>query len=130
MCCLGCAIFGITEVPTDGVDFDTGEISDSGTYSDTPTQPAAASPTPGGTAAYVPPPPSTQAGASAQTSTPDMEQGQAPTTDATPTTTIPEPSTETLPSQTTPADLLDVEQGQQPADNKDSAMQNSLHELD
>jgi hypothetical protein len=130
LCCLGCAIFGITEVPTDGVDFDTGEISDSGTYSDTPTQPAAASPTPGGTAAYVPPPPSTQAGASAQTSTPDMEQGQAPTTDATPITTIPEPSTETLPSQTTPADLLDIEQGQQPADNKDSAMQNSLHELD
>jgi hypothetical protein len=59
-----------------------------------------------------------------------MEQGHAPTTAATPTTTIPEPSTETLPSQTAPADLLDVEQGQQPADNKDSAMQNSLHELD
>ena len=25
MCCLGCAIFGITEVPTDGVEFDSGD---------------------------------------------------------------------------------------------------------
>ena len=25
LCCLGCAIFGITEVSTDGVEFDTGE---------------------------------------------------------------------------------------------------------
>jgi hypothetical protein len=25
LCCLGCAIFGITEVPTDGIDFDSGE---------------------------------------------------------------------------------------------------------
>ena len=25
LCCLGCAIFGITEVPTDGVEFDTGD---------------------------------------------------------------------------------------------------------
>ena len=111
-------------MPTDGVDFDTGEISDSGTYSDTPTQTA------GGTAAYVPPPPSAQTGPSAQTSTPDVEQGLAPTTAAAPTTTIPEPSTETQTSQAAPADLLDVEQGQEPADNKDSAMQNSLHELD
>merc|ERR1712151_666931 len=27
LCCLGCAIFGITEVPTDGLEFDTGEYS-------------------------------------------------------------------------------------------------------
>lgn len=25
LCCLGCAIFGITEVPTDGVEFDSGD---------------------------------------------------------------------------------------------------------
>ena len=28
LCCLGCAIFGITEVPTDGVDFDTGDFDE------------------------------------------------------------------------------------------------------
>lgn len=27
LCCLGCAIFGITEVPTDGVQFDTTDYS-------------------------------------------------------------------------------------------------------
>lgn len=31
LCCLGCAIFGITEVPTDGVEFDSGDqLNDSG----------------------------------------------------------------------------------------------------
>jgi len=28
LCCIGCAIFGITEVPTDGVEFDTGQETD------------------------------------------------------------------------------------------------------
>lgn len=27
LCCLGCAIFGITEISTDGVEFDTGDAS-------------------------------------------------------------------------------------------------------
>lgn len=45
---MGCAIFGITEVPTDGVDF----ASDFGyTNADTPAQPMAAP--------YAPPPPNT-----------------------------------------------------------------------
>jgi hypothetical protein len=63
-------------------------------------------------------------------STPDVEQGTAavPATAAPPQTTIPEPSSEAQSTQTPSTDLLDVEQGQ--AENKDSAMQNSLHELD
>ena len=37
--CLGCAIFGITEVPTDGVEFDTGEFGgESNSESVAPTQ--------------------------------------------------------------------------------------------
>lgn len=126
MCCLGCAIFGITEVPTDGVDFDTGDISGSAT-SDT----AGASATGGTATAYVPPPANAQSAAPQPSTTPDMEQGSAtapaggePTADP----TIPKPS---QPSQPPTADLLDVEQGQPPpAENRDSAMQNSLHELD
>jgi hypothetical protein len=50
LCCLGCAIFGITEVPTDGVVFDTGDFA----YSNAEQQTAASPPT---AAPYIPPPP-------------------------------------------------------------------------
>ena len=127
MCCLGCAIFGITEVPTDGVDFDTGELSDSGTC-ESPMHAAASATT--GTAAYVPPPPEAAPAEAPQTSTPDVEQGQ--TASESTSTTIPKPAQpQPEPAQPPAADLLDIdiEQGRA-SENQDSAMQTSLHELD
>lgn len=47
LCCLGCAIFGITEVPTDGVEFDAADLSE------TPT--AESSPVNAPQSAYTPP---------------------------------------------------------------------------
>jgi len=111
-------------VPTDGVDFDTGTLSDSGT-ADSPLHAATA-----GAAAYVPPSANAQtAAASSTTSTSDVEQGQATTTAPNTTSTTISEAAQSQPSQSPPVDLLDVEQGK-PAENKDSAMQSSLHELD
>uniref|UniRef100_A0A7S1UVB4 J domain-containing protein n=1 Tax=Grammatophora oceanica TaxID=210454 RepID=A0A7S1UVB4_9STRA len=63
LCCIGFAIFGITEVPTDGVEFDTGEDTDVESPSAAsyvpPAEAAAATPTapPTTTATSVPPTP-------------------------------------------------------------------------
>ena len=65
LCCLGCAIFGITEVPTDGVDFDTGDFTLGATGGSVPaqatTQPYVAPPAQATTEPYVAPPPPTVA---------------------------------------------------------------------
>jgi len=59
LCCIGCAIFGVTEVSTDGIDFETGDFAyqnaEEGKAPGTGTSeatPAASQPV------YVPPPPS------------------------------------------------------------------------
>jgi hypothetical protein len=119
LCCLGCAIFGITEVPTDGVEFDTGELSDSGTQETSPT----AGTGPAGVS-YAPP--------SVQ---PDLEKGEtAAPTSATATPTIQEPlqpHDEPPPSQP-PADRLDnVEQGNpKNVDELNVSLWSEIHELD
>jgi len=39
LCCIGCAIFGITEVPTDGVEFDTEGFTDDAELPNSPSSP-------------------------------------------------------------------------------------------
>lgn len=128
-------------MPTDGVDFDTGEISDSGTTSDSPMHGTAASTAASGTAAYVPPPASAQPSPviPQPSGAPDVEQGTTTTTavpeTTTPSTTIPEPAQSQPSSQEPPkVDLLDdAETGQAAAPVEkftDEPMQTSLHELD
>lgn len=77
LCCLGCAIFGITEVPTDGVDFGADGNFDY-THADATTTttapPAAAQPAAAATPVYEPPIPS-------QDTTPVVPQQAQPTVD-------------------------------------------------
>ena len=54
MCCLGCAIFGITEVPTDGVEFDVSDFAYTNAEEGKATPGTTTSPV------YVPPPPEQQ----------------------------------------------------------------------
>ena len=70
LCCLGFAIFGITEVPTDGVEFDTGEFGgDSNTDMEqaSNTNAAATAPVANTNNIYTPPPSGAQ---------PDLESGR------------------------------------------------------
>ena len=93
LCCLGCAIFGITEVPTDGIEFDTGDFGDASTEAG----PAAA---PVGT--HYEPPAAEESSAEPEP-VPDLEAGKA-TSNA--PVLIPNPPQATLTSA--PAvDLLD-----------------------
>jgi hypothetical protein len=118
LCCLGCAIFGITEVPTDGVDFDTSDFGYSSTNN------AGQSPAPTPTAApYIPPPPPSSDVATEQsgaTLVPETGQGDSNTGSS----AISPPTAETA-----PVDLLnDAEQGQisPPQETKSG----ELHDLD
>mmetsp|Transcript_12611 Transcript_12611/g.34971 ORF Transcript_12611/g.34971 Transcript_12611/m.34971 type:complete len:582 (-) Transcript_12611:6987-8732(-) len=95
LCCLGCAIFGIQEVPTDGVEFDTAEFGYGGGTSATEMPPARSSvhyaPPPAATPSPVivmPPPPSS--------SEPEAQQPSK--------STIPVPVAAPAPQ---PVDLLD-----------------------
>jgi hypothetical protein len=102
LCCLGCAIFGITEVPTDGIDFDTSDFGYSSTNN--AGQPAVPTPT---AAPYIPPPPPSADVATEQpaaTLAPETGQGDSNTGSG----AIPTPTVESA-----PVDLLnDAEQGQ------------------
>lgn len=119
LCCLGCAIFGITEVPTNGVEFDTGELSDSGTQETSPTAGTFV-----GGVSYVPP------GVH-----PDLEKGEmvAPIS-ATATPSIQEPllphdKPPPLKSRTDRVD--DVEQGKPVnVDELNVSQLSEIHELD
>mmetsp|Transcript_2559 Transcript_2559/g.3631 ORF Transcript_2559/g.3631 Transcript_2559/m.3631 type:complete len:596 (+) Transcript_2559:218-2005(+) len=109
LCCLGCAIFGISEVPTDGVDFDTGELSgDSNTETDNvnPSVPSGAN--------YAPP-----SGAGQSPSAPDLESGEGRTANTSEGTAEMVGASSNTPEQqttSTPVDLLDdYEQGSQPS---------------
>jgi hypothetical protein len=70
LCCLGCAIFGITEVSTDGVEFDTGEATGSIDASEDISSPQAACL--GVNYDYVPPRPAEQSFVDLE---PDPEKG-------------------------------------------------------
>lgn len=121
LCCLGCAIFGITEVPTDGVEFDTEGLSDSGTQE----SPMAAAAPPDGVS-YVPP--TKVQPCEPQPSTRDLEKGETAPNSA--TSTIQEP-VRPEPMQPLPDLLDDVEQGK--PENDDSlnvSHQSAIHELD
>lgn len=121
LCCLGCAIFGITEVPTDGVEFDTEGLSDSGTQ-ESPT--AAAAPSAG--VSYIPP--TKVQSCEPQPSTPDLEKGETPPNKA--TSTIQEP-VQPEPSQPPPDLLDDIEQGKPESDDSlNMSHQSAIHELD
>jgi hypothetical protein len=108
LCCLGFAIFGISEVPTDGLDFDTFDLSgDSNTEFDNahPSAPSGAN--------YAPP-----TGTEQSMVEPDLESGEGNTGNK------PEGTAETVgassnspeqPTTSSPVDLLDdYEQGSQP----------------
>lgn len=82
LCCLGCAIFGITEVNTDGVEFDTGDTDEIShpQENDVPlTMPLAANDE------YIPPPPADEE-SSAEPLPPDIESGNRSTVGAPPPT--------------------------------------------
>ena len=121
LCCLGCAIFGITEVPTDGVEFDTEGLSDSGTQ-ESPT--AAAAPPAG--VSYVPP--TKVQPCEPQQSNPDLEKGETAPNSA--TSTIQE-AVQPEPMQPPPDLLNDVEQGKPENDESlNVSHQSAIHELD
>ena len=67
LCCIGCAIFGVTEVSTNGIDFETGDFAyQNAEEGKMPANAAAgaAPPAPNSTqptSMYVPPPPQPQA---------------------------------------------------------------------
>lgn len=67
LCCIGCAIFGVTELSTNGIDFETGDFAyQNAEEGKMPAGAAAAAapPAPASiqpTSAYVPPPPQPQA---------------------------------------------------------------------
>lgn len=114
LCCVGFAIFGITEVPTDGVEFDTGDFSysqaETGGYTQQSAPPPSQANAPSTSANYVPPPPMPSEAAvppPSQTSTPV----QVSTTDSATTgggAAIPKPAAASVSSPATgPIDLLD-----------------------
>ncbi len=110
---MGCAIFGITEVPTDGIDFDTADYG----YTSTNNAGQPAAPT---GAPYIPPPPSSVGVATEQpaaTLVPETRQGDSSTGNS------------AIPPPTVPVDLLsDAEQGQSspPKETKSA----EFHDLD
>jgi len=110
LCCLGCAIFGITEVPTDGLEFDTGGYGAmAGGTGPIPTQaPEKTSTSP----IYVPPPAAQTSAAPTIIPTPD------------PATTTSEPPSQPTPPQ--PVDLLD---DARPSEGKQDGV-GEIHELD
>lgn len=60
LCCIGCAIFGISEVPTEGINFDIGDFAYMNAEAGTAPSPGTAAPSNGKSpnqAVYVPPPP-------------------------------------------------------------------------
>lgn len=95
LCCLGCAIFGITEVPTDGVEFDTGD------YADTSVDAGAAAPV--GTNYQ---PPATEESSTEPEPVPDLEAGNPSSN--TPVV-VPTPAQSSQP-QAPVVDLLDSQQ--------------------
>lgn len=118
LCCLGCAIFGITEVPTDGVDFDTSDYG----YSSTNNAGHPVAPTP--TAApYIPPPPSADVATEQPVTTlaPETGQGDSPNTGS---SAIASPTVDSA-----PVDLLnDAEQGQ--SSSPQETKSGEFHDLD
>jgi hypothetical protein len=115
---LGCAIFGITEVPTDGVDFDTSDYG----YSSTNNAGQPAPPTPTAAPYIPPPPPSADVATEQPAATLVPETGQSDSN--TGSSAIPPPTVDSA-----PVDLLnDVEQGQSspPQETKSG----EFHDLD
>ena len=63
LCCIGCAIFGVTELSTNGIDFETGDFAYQNAEEGKMPASAAAPPAPASiqpTSVYVPPPPQPQ----------------------------------------------------------------------
>lgn len=136
LCCLGCAIFGITEVPTDGVEFDTGDHANEDNSADPPIIPVAM---PGAVASTQPantaynPPPASEGGTAV-----DPEKGEGRTSfvssagvaDPSPAPSIPTPPPQSQPPQAQtqpPVDLLDSNPTAAP---KTDTLCGSIHELD
>ena len=63
LCCIGCAIFGVTELSTNGIDFETGDFAYQNAEEGKMPAGAAVPPAPASiqpTSVYVPPPPQPQ----------------------------------------------------------------------
>ena len=118
LCCLGCAIFGITEVPTDGVEFDTGDLTESGTAESSPMHDSTQAAPLGSPYEYVPPSTSSRPDSSGV----DPELGQRGKNRPSPSSgRISAPS-----KSTQPVDLLDDFEKVPKPDRQES----ELHELD
>jgi hypothetical protein len=122
--CLGCAIFGITEVPTDGVDFDTGDYGADHGESNMATPLAAATGT-----GYAPPTGHDES--STEHSELDPEKGVGAMLTTSQFQSEPQDAEiqdqAVAPLQAAPVDLLDdVEQGKQIQQSKSG----ELHDLD
>mmetsp|Transcript_12906 Transcript_12906/g.18015 ORF Transcript_12906/g.18015 Transcript_12906/m.18015 type:complete len:594 (+) Transcript_12906:155-1936(+) len=115
LCCLGCAIFGMTEVPTDGVEFDTGSL-DTGTAAEASINTPMPAPVSG--INYAPPSERNDPSKNEPSPTLDAEKGEMEESGGNP-----EPHTIEPPPQ--PIDLLDdYEQVQK------SSSRGELHDLD
>jgi len=132
---LGCAIFGITEVPTDGVEFDTGSQAHGDTASPPiiPAPPANTGLQPTG-AMYNPPPNGAAAQETASSSGWDPEKGEArkgfisTSSVQSPAVVIgnTNPTSQQPSSQQPQVDLLDSSNAAPQTD----ALGGSIHELD
>lgn len=128
LCCLGCAIFGITEVPTDGLDFDTADFGGpvaAAAAATTPSGPGDATPAAatGSDHIYVPPPPSASTGAAPS----DVNnQNDMTRTSSSPPTATSQPIGDAQQTQGATVDLLDDNHDQRPS----SSQQGEIHELD
>ena len=121
LCCLGCAIFGITEIPTDGVDFDASDFAYANAEAGTAPPQASATatapsePSSSSQPVYIPPPPEPSPTAAAEEPTP---------------TVLPETPSPPLDEESKPI----VSQGDTNADQKASAPvpvnDGELHDLD
>ena len=118
LCCLGCAIFGITEVPTDGVEFDTENFVMDAAADSLESSPVAA---PLGTNYDAPTPQDGTLSPAANTGSPgvDLESGEQSHVPP------PESNTQDLIPSTQPGSQL-LSTPQQPSDSQ----QSSVNDLD
>lgn len=123
LCCIGCAIFGVTEVSTDGIDFETGDFPyQNAEEGKMPTAAAGAAPPAAAAAAapaYVPPPPQPEPTPPVAVTEPEPVVSQP---ENEPTTTAGAPAVDEPSRAEAPVDLLDEEAGKESSE--------VIHELD
>ena len=125
---MGCAIFGITEVPTDGVEFDTGDQPGEGSPGEPPIIPVHTQAAPQQSSSPYIPHPHAAAGEGPSGGL-DPERGEvfgSPELNHTPAVAIPNP-TSLAPAQP-PLDLLDSNAASAP--KTDDIGGGAIHELD